>query len=52
MIHSPLQMTMDFITLEHLNIHVMNKLPLLNNESKCTNESIEWLVGHPFLTGK
>ena len=43
-------MTKDFITLEYLNIHVMNKLSLLNNKLKCTNESIEWLVSHPFLT--
>ena len=43
-------MTKDFITLEYLNIYVMNILPLLNNESECTYESNEWLVGHPFLT--
>ena len=49
MIQSPLQMTKDYITLEYLNMHVMNKLSLLNNEIECTNESNEWLVGHPFL---
>ena len=43
-------MTKDFITLEYLNIHIMNILPLLNNEPECTYESNEWLVGHPFLT--
>ena len=50
MIQSPLQMTKDFITLEYLNIHVMNILLLLNNEPECTYESNEWLVGHLFLT--
>ena len=50
MIQSPLQMTKDFITLEYLNIYVMNILSLLNNEIECTYESNEWLVGHAFLT--